>query len=1175
MHDLFAGWRFALRRLHAGWRFMLVAAIGVIVAASLLAAAPIYANTMSDLGLQFRLGRGLEKPVDQVIQATVYNLAIGDPVDLERRDVLVTVTAARLGQLSPEVLVEARAERMDLSFVGFEEEAPEEPVAIPEGSDQFVRQPWGAFLLWPSSFEDHVTVVEGRLPGDPGTQLEVVLPDGFQRHARIGDVVRLDVDGIDGALVYDDCPALPLSDDPSVARDEVRCRPSLFASNRISATIVGFVAPNDPGDLRWQWAQLGMESGDWSVPDAPLRPRLLPFDPVAGPDLLTGQAIRGHGGMPLITTQGQFFGVFGRDLPELVVPHRIGVIPDLDTVGLADVSRTIDDIEAWQTDIRERLDLPVLMRKELAKELGTFRNAQTFSQVPLLLILLQVVGIVLFYVVVVMNLLLERQSEEIGVYVGRGANTTQIVGLSLVEGLVVAIPATIAAPWIAQQAVRALGFSSTFDPITGGAALPATITSTAYLLASGGALLALLAMLLPSLLVAQRGIVDVKRDQARPNAHGLVQRYYLDLGVVGLAGILLWQLEQRGSVFDPESVGGWSADPILLLTPLVITLAMAGLLLRFYPPLLRLAVRLLMLFQGTAVAIGLRRAGRAPAAYARLMLLVVMAISVGTFAASYGPTVDRSFSERIHYDNGVDFRASVGDATDRLREEDLEAVRAREGVDDATLVRRGLITTPGGVEVPLLAIDVARAREMMSFRDDFALEQPMSRLLDQLESAVPSGGGLQLPEDATRVEFSVFTEGPLEGEARESMHAIYRGANGNYATEFVSNASGMGWVTVSTRLPQFRVLEPPVTLVSLRLEDLSTSQLRTDGSLYFDDFMAVSAGGQRTMLEDFEGEFRWTMYAAQGKAESFEVSTEYAHAGKSSARWTWEQTVRPAERILALNDPTIPVAALMNGPAMGAFGTAPGRIAIAGVEGVLVPFSVRAQIEMFPTLQPEAGIVVVNYEHLRSLASTIAHVELTEQNELWIEFDDATSIEEQQAIVSSLTFRAAPIGMLPDRPVKLLSKRLEEASSDPTLQASGSGILSVAFISVLALSTLGFTITLVLNTRSRTVEFAVLRVVGTSKRQILRSMLIEWGTVLAIGAAVGVLLGRQVARIMLSFLEVTDQGARVLPPFILKTDWATLGIGIGVLGGLVIIALGLSWATTMQRANASELRITQ
>jgi putative ABC transport system permease protein len=184
-------------------------------------------------------------------------------------------------------------------------------------------------------------------------------------------------------------------------------------------------------------------------------------------------------------------------------------------------------------------------------------------------------------------------------------------------------------------------------------------------------------------------------------------------------------------------------------------------------------------------------------------------------------------------------------------------------------------------------------------------------------------------------------------------------------------------------------------------------------------------------------------------------------------------------------------------------------------------------------------------------------------------------VAEQKAIVTSLTNLGAPIEALPTRPVRLLNQRLEEVDSDPTLQASGSGILSVAFISVLSLSTLGFIVTLVMNTRSRTVEFAVLRIIGISSRQILRSMLIEWGTVLLIGTVVGVLLGRQVARIMLSFLGVTDQGARVLPPFILETDWVTLGIGIGVLVGLVIVALGLTWATAMRRANASALRITQ
>ncbi len=1151
---------------------MLVAAIGVLVAATLLAAAPIYTTTMSNLGLQFRLDRGLDEPRDQVVAANVFSLAIGDPADSARRDALDAVSEARLGNLADEVQVEARTFRLDLSFVGFEEEAPEEPVT--PGPGELIRQPWGSFVIWSSGFEDHTEVVEGRLPVDAaeadGT-FEVVLPDGFQRHAAIGDVVRL------SATAYDDCQAIPQSDDPSVARDEVPCEPTTFAFTTVDATIVGFVAANDSDDERWAFIQLTENPGEWVVPDQPLLPRLTEFvpspgDPAGSEDAAVLAARRGAGGMPLLTTKSQFFDVFGAQVPELQTEHRIGIVPDIDGIALDEVTRAIDDLNAWDTDIGDRLDLLATRQLELERQLETFRNAQTFSQIPLLLILLQVVGIVLFYVVLVMNMLLERQSEEIGVYVGRGASTTQVVGLSVVEGLVLAVPAAAVAPFIAHAAVQALGFTGTFEPITDGSSLPATLSPAAFLLAGAGAALALLAMLLPSFASARRGIIDVKRDQARPAVRSIVQRYYLDLAVVALAGLMFWQLEQRGSVFDPDSVGGWSTDPLLLLSPLVFTLAVAALLLRFYPPLLRLAVRLLMVLRGTAVALGLRRAGRAPSAYARLMLLVVMAVSVGTFAASYGPTVDRSFTERTQYEGGVPFRGDVFDANGELRLEDLEALRAIEGVSDAALVHRGTITAGTGSIIPLLAIDVPFGRELLWFRDDFAEAGDLDVLLAQLESAVPAGGGLELPAGTTSVEFSVRTEGELEGQPRVSIRPIFLDATGRYLEAFATTSAGTGWVTSATQVPT--TLVEPIRLVSLELSDQTTARLRVEGALVFDDFSAVSASGRRSVLEDFEGEFGWTIFGPPGDQETFERVNDRARSGRWGARWTWNTSVSPNRRVLAVDDPVVPVAALMNAQAMGAFSTSVGGISTVNIDGILAPISVRAAVDFFPTMNPESGIVVMNYEHLRSLAGAVAFSQLRDRDELWLDFDRGVSIEEQEAIVLSLRDRLAPVELV-GRSGILLSRELEEIGADPTIQASGSGILSVAFVAVLSLSALGFVVTLVLNARRRTVEFAVLRTVGTSSWQILRAMLLEWGTVLVIGTTIGVLLGRQVASIMLSFLEVTEEGVSVLPPFTLETDWAALGVGIGALVGLVAAALAVAWVATMRRANASELRITQ
>ena len=117
---------------------------------------------------------------------------------------------------------------------------------------------------------------------------------------------------------------------------------------------------------------------------------------------------------------------------------------------------------------------------------------------------------------VVASRLVERQAEEISVYRSRGASTAQLVGLYLMEGVFMAAIAAAVGPWIAGQAVAALGYTPTFSLMTNGGALPAAITPEAYLLAAGGAALALLALLLPAFALAPRGLVATHRAPSPP-----------------------------------------------------------------------------------------------------------------------------------------------------------------------------------------------------------------------------------------------------------------------------------------------------------------------------------------------------------------------------------------------------------------------------------------------------------------------------------------------------------------------------------------------------------------------------------------------------------------------------------------------------------------------------------
>ncbi|MCK9485606.1 MAG: ABC transporter permease [Dehalococcoidia bacterium] len=1152
MTELFAGWRFAIRRLRAGWRFMLVAALGVLVAATLLAVTPIYATSMSDLGLRFRLDGELSQPRDALTYVEVNPFLLGDARDHASAHAIDEITEARLGWLGDSVLTEDRTHRFDVTFP--DHHAVAAPVTVTERTDDPLRQPWGGFVYYLGGWEEHVEVVEGRLPGAVGAadRPEVVLLDGFQRHAALGDTVRLQ------SVRFTDCPNIPPSDDPQQAMEEVRCRPTTRVSTSVEASVVGFVRPEDADDARWT-----IFNGTFEVADEPLHPRL---EEVDEGDPTRGMVFQGIGQMLMLTTQDQFDDAFRALLPETGSSHRSGVYVETSRIGLGEVAYAVEDMEAWLDDVRGGLGHVAPARTEVLDTLRGFRNAQSFSAVPLLVVLLQVVGIVVYYVMMVMAMLLERQQSEIGVYRSRGATTTQLVGLSFVEGLAFALPALLIAPWLASAVVSLLGVTPTFEAITGGELLPATVSPEAYLLAVGGAALSLLAVLLPSFIVVRRGIVDVKREESRPAERNLVQRYFLDFGFVLLAGLLLWQLNQRGSVFDPDAVGGWSSDPLLLAAPLAITAAVSLMVLRFYPPLVRLAVRILLLFRSMAAAIGLRRAGRAPASYARVALLVIMAVAVGTFAASYGPTVDLSLTQRARYDAGVDLRASLYDPRDRAAAAKVEELRGHEAVAAVEGVIRGTLRAPTGREVPLLAIAPAMAQETLWWREDFA-EQPLDALMRLLQSDVPPGGGYVLPEDAEALEVLVQTETP----ERLFVQARYRNANGAYTSrplEFLPD--GDGWMTGRAEIG---FGARPVTFAGFIITDRTGQNLRIAGSLTLDALTVVRAGGERELLDDFEGPLRWTMHRATDAEETFEVTTDAAFEGTQALRWTWSPLITPRKRVLAPGDPAIPLSVLMNTRALGEFRVDGAGQGVAQFSQVQVPLNVRALVDYFPTLNPDHALVIVNLEHLQDAAGLVDLDIYDYPNEVWVDFQPGTPLGAQVALAEDL--RAGRAQPQVDFGWVLQARTVGTAAADPTLQASGSGILGVAFVAVLGLCAVGFVVTMVVGARSRAREFAVLRAVGASRGEILRALLLEWGTVLIAGAVVGALVGRRVARIMLGFLNVTEDGDPVVPPFVLATDWGILGAGLGILVGVVLASLLLAWATSMRRSPTIELRVTQ
>ncbi len=1105
--------------------------MGVLAASVLLAAAPVYTGAMSELGLQFRLARSL---ADAPIQSVTLEGLLSSPQDLAKRTATTEVLRTRLGWLGAGIASVDRSARLDAVVGGDRRDAPPD---------------WAAFVHAIGGLDQRVEVVAGRLPEAGASIPEAVLLEGFERHVPLGSTLVLRLGS------FDDCQRRPVSEDPDEARAEVPCRPTTTVRQQVDVRVVGFVRARDAADPAWALSPLPLD-----VPERPLF--------VAGPGLSPRDRVgaeNGVGSLPLLVPAEALGGSLSL-ARTLEWRHRSGFIVDPSAVGRAEVARGLAEYATLRTDLEGRLGLAPAYDLSLVQALSQFEGSRSFNQIPLLIMLLQIAGIALYYLVIVSQVIVDREAAELGLLGSRGASTGQVTVVHALAASVVAIPAALVAPLVAVLGVRLLGWTPAFEALSGGRLLPATASPVAFLLAGGAALLAIGAMILPVVLGADRSVMTIERAAARPATRSALQRYYLDVAVVALAGLLLWELRRRGTAFSTDSVGGWSSDPLLLAAPFVTALGAAALLLRFYPPLLRLGAALLALGRGTAFAIGLRRAARAPAAYSRVLLLVVLALAVGTFAASYGPTVQASREDRTRYEAGADLRLPISTTVAVDEERLAREARAVPGAAAALLATRTILTTSGGTSLETLGVDAEQLAATAWFRDDFAPE-PLELLARRLQSAVPAGGGIELPANATGVEVAVFAEGT---RSFSLIWARVRDATGRYANVELGTASIEGWTTFEARLPEDLVA--PVDFLGMLITDARGVNVQRQGSLFFDDVRAMVPGGQAQLIDDFEGRMGWLHLADQRSAEHLELSPDRARSGSQSLRWSWTPGSPDGRRLLAINPGNVPLSALLSEAAVAGLGVSVGDTVVLHLNGVRVPVTVRGQASLFPTLSADPGFVVLNRGDLEALARLVEAPSASNATELWVRLDPGpvdqrlAAAEAVRAILGTASIDGGGLDAGLD---------IEESRTDPTLQASGSGILGAAFAAVLGLSLLGFIVAVTARERSRLIEVAVLRAVGLSRGELLRSLLVEWGTVAIAGVVVGIVLGRRVAGVMMSFLDVTEAGARVVPPFVVQTSWSAVGVGATILIAGVGLGILAVWRASMRQADAAQLRLTR
>ena len=99
------------------------------------------------------------------------------------------------------------------------------------------------------------------------------------------------------------------------------------------------------------------------------------------------------------------------------------------------------------------------------------------------------------------------------------------------------------------------------------------------------------------------------------------------------------------------------------------------------------------------------------------------------------------------------------------------------------------------------------------------------------------------------------------------------------------------------------------------------------------------------------------------------------------------------------------------------------------------------------------------------------------------------------------------------------SVQLTEAKNDPVLQGTN-GILTVGFIVVLLLCSVGFLIYWILSIKSRSLQFGIFRAMGMSMREIFTMLINEQLFISGLSIAVGAVVGQLTARLYMPLIQL-------------------------------------------------------
>ena len=703
----------------------------------------------------------------------------------------------------------------------------------------------------------------------------------------------------------------------------------------------------------------------------------------------------------------------------------------------------------------------------------------------------------------------------------RGASTRQLGLLALADAALVVLLGTVGAvllaPLLSAAVARTAGLELGEDGVR------SALTSAPLWVA-----VVPMAVLATVVIVGTTLRVGRARDGSR--SQGRVVRLLtgsgLDVLLVGLGVLAVVQLRRY------DAAGSTTVDPLTTAAPAVVIAGLAVLCLRLLPVLTRQVARLTGEARGLEPAWGGWQLSRRLEGQVGTVLLVLLAVAMGTLALSHSATADRAVEDQSTAETGAPVRVVVGPGAGVQGTAGPLLAAASGGADRVVPVARDLVDIGTLTGVTALAVDAATAERVVAPRSDTLDGSTWSDLVGRLADARRLADGVPLPGEPDRLTVRAKL-GSRSGASPDLTLP---------ATVLVRDARGL-----VTSLPLGRI-GPDASDLSV---DLPSGEDGLDHPL---TLLGVAARAPEAIVD------------VGGPEPTFTVEVESVEADGQPVGGldALEERSRGGDLLRAGRAADLDaVPAVVTRAVASATDTDVGDSLAVTFAGRSVPIQIVDVVESLPTARtPDLGILLDLPTLLAAADTPTADrrptTRVVEPQEWWT---DPASAE---AVAEAVRTRM-PAGTT----VEVRADVVAERAANP-VNAGMRAAMSLVTVAALVLAAVGFAATTAALGRTRRRENAVLLALGMPPGRIRRVLALERVGVVVLTVAVGLALGVLAALAVVPVLVGGDGHPQV--PRVLVSLPAVQVLGFGMLVAVVLSVVGVLVLRGTGRDIAAELR---